>query len=295
MSDNASVLPPRLTISSMRALLDANGVHLTKSLGQNFLHDHNLVRKIVAAAGVGPGSRVLEIGPGLGPLTEHLLAEGARVLAVEKDRRLAHLLAERLGIAAGFDLVEADALAWLVGQPRDWTEWRVVSNLPYSVASPLMVELACAPRPPALIQATVQSEVARRLGAEPDTPEYGVLTALVSRQFEFCGQFAVPSSCFYPEPNVASACVQLVRRAAPLCPGGLAETYARAVKTAFGQRRKVIGKVLRSVWPDAVVSEALDRAGIEPGSRAGTVSPVAFARLAAALSAPGADRTGRPD
>src|ERR1051326_3670935 len=126
-----------MKLSEIKEILQREHVQLTKSLGQNFLHDSNQLRRIVAAAGIKQDDHVLEIGPGLGPLTELLLKPGAQVLAIEKDRRLADILGRRLRSPA-LHVVVDDALGYLRRESRDWLRWKVISNLPYSVASPVL-------------------------------------------------------------------------------------------------------------------------------------------------------------
>src|SRR5262249_40942706 len=139
-------------------------VQLTKSLGQNFLHDHNQLTRIVEAAALGMQDQVLEVGPGLGPLTEKLLERGGKVLAIEKDVRLVEILRSRFPClpqpGARLELLHEDALDFLSRSRRDWRGWKLVANLPYSIASPLLVELAQAEPGPDRIVATLQLEVA---------------------------------------------------------------------------------------------------------------------------------------
>src|SRR6185437_15779162 len=134
-----------MKLSDMRQLLDARDIQLTKSLGQNFLHDQNQLRRIVEAAELSKADKVLEIGPGLGPLTELLLENAGEVLAIEMDGRLVEVLRERF---PQLNLIHDDALEFLRREPRDWSDWKLVANLPYSVASPILVELACGARAP---------------------------------------------------------------------------------------------------------------------------------------------------
>src|SRR5580658_5931831 len=122
----------------MKSALAEHDLRLTKSLGQNFLHDQNQLRRIVSAAEIGPADKILEIGPGLGPLTELLVAKAAEVLAIEKDRRLFDFLSQKFSGVAHLKLLHADALDY-VKQNRQWRGWKLASNLPYSVASPLLV------------------------------------------------------------------------------------------------------------------------------------------------------------
>ena len=133
-----------MKLSEMRELIEQRGILLTKSLGQNFLHDGNQLRRIVEAAELTKSDKVLEIGPGLGPLTELLVAEAGEVLAIEKDRRLVEFLKERFPLQK-LNLLHDDALDYVKREKRDWSDWKLVANLPYSVASPILVELAQSP------------------------------------------------------------------------------------------------------------------------------------------------------
>src|SRR5471032_924297 len=194
----------------MREVLTRRDIQLTKSLGQNFLHDANQLQKIVGAAELSKTDKVLEIGPGLGPLTELLLENAGEVLAIEMDRRLVEVLRERLSNSqfavrsSQFELLHDDALDFLRREPRDWSDWKLVANLPYSVASPILVELAQSPRRPERMVTTLQLEVAQRLMAQADDDDYGVLTLLVQLDYEPRDLFKIPPECFFPSPNVDS-------------------------------------------------------------------------------------------
>jgi 16S rRNA (adenine1518-N6/adenine1519-N6)-dimethyltransferase len=274
-----------MTLSEIRQILSEHRLQLTKSLGQNFLHDQNQLRKIVAAAELAAGDKVLEIGPGLGPLTELLLQSAGEVLAIEKDARLVEILKQRfVGQAACLSLIHADALEFLRRERRDWSNWKLVSNLPYSAASPILVELSQAPRGPQRIVTTLQIEVARRLAARSGDPDYGLLTLLVQLDYEPCGFFKIPAGCFFPEPEVDSACVCLVRRPQPLLELDGPPIFIQIVKLAFSQRRKMMLKLLKSRWPVAQVDHAFRLAGISPQSRAESVSLEQFVKLARALA-----------
>jgi 16S rRNA (adenine1518-N6/adenine1519-N6)-dimethyltransferase len=262
----------------MREVLDRRGIQLTKSLGQNFLHDANQLRRIVEAAELSKNDKVLEIGPGLGPLTELLLEKAGEVLAIEKDARLVEFLRGRFSNPQ-FELVHADALEILKHEPRDWSDWKLVSNLPYSVASPILVELACGSRAPKRIVATLQFEVARRLMAQADDDDYGILTLLVQLDFEPQGIFKIPADCFFPAPDVDSACVVLERRAQPLLPEERRETFVRIVKLAFSQRRKMMLKLLKQDWPKEKLEAAFAELKISPLERAEKLSLEQFAKL----------------
>jgi 16S rRNA (adenine1518-N6/adenine1519-N6)-dimethyltransferase len=276
----------------MKAILAARGIQLTKSLGQNFLHDANQLRRIVDAAELTKADKVLEIGPGLGPLTELLAERAGQVLAIEKDARLVAVLRERfhlgLGAASGLQLVHDDALEWLRRSARDWHDWKLVANLPYSVASPLLVELALARSGPQRMVGTVQLEAARRLMAQAGDRDYGLLTLLVQLNYEPRGWFKIPAGCFFPEPEVDSACICLKRRPEPLLPPERAPAFAAIVKRSFSQRRKMMRKLLQADWPAEEVDRAfarLDPGPLPPQARAETVTLRQFVGLTRLLSA----------
>lgn len=275
-----------MTLSAMRRLLDECGIQLTKSLGQNFLHDGNQLRRIVGAAELTSSDRVLEIGPGLGPLTELLLAEAGEVFAIEKDDRLMAVLQQRFPAEPKLNLLHADALAFLKHEPRDWTGWKLVSNLPYSVASPILVELALAAHPLERIVATLQLEVARRLMAAAGGDDYGLLSLLVQLRYEPRGTFKIPPGCFFPEPDVASACVTLVRRPQELLDGNERSLFMRVVKLAFSQRRKMMFKLLKQQWSGDRLEAAFPNLGLSPQVRAESVSLEQFVGLTRALQNP---------
>lgn len=276
-----------MNLSEMRRILGERGWQLTRSLGQNFLHDGNQLRRIVAAAGLVPGDRVLEIGPGLGPLTELLLAGGARVLAVEKDARMVEALRERLGAHAALECLHADALDWLRSGAWDGEGWKMVSNLPYSVGSPILVELALAARGPSRMVVTLQEEVIDRLVARAGTAEYGLLTLLVGLRFEVRESFRVPRDCFFPAPDVESACALLERRTDPGLAAEAVPTFVRLVKGGFGQRRKMLVKLASEAWPRAHVEAAMHAAGVPLTQRAEQVTREQFVQMAALLAAGG--------
>ena len=292
-----------MKLSEIRELLDRRGIQLTKSLGQNFLHDANQLRRIVEAAELSKTDKVLEIGPGLGPLTELLLEKAGEVLAIEKDGRLVEFLRGRFGTkernadlligalagqpektsgpnrSSAFHLLHDDALAFLKREPRDWSDWKLVANLPYSVASPILVELACGNRAPKRIVATLQFEVAQRLMAQADDDDYGILTLLVQLDFEPRSLFKIPADCFFPAPDVDSACVVLERRAQPLLPENLRASFVKIVKRAFSQRRKMMLKLLKMDWPKEKLDTAFADLKISPQERAEKLSLEQFVAL----------------
>jgi len=276
-----------MKLSEMRELLAREDIQLTKSLGQNFLHDGNQLRRIIEAAELSRADKVLEIGPGLGPLTELLLKNAGEVLAIEKDGRLVEVLGRRFsGELAGnpaLNLLHDDALGFLKRERRDWREWKLVANLPYSVASPILVELAQGERSPQRLVATLQLEVARRLMARAGDDDYGLLTLLVQLDFEPRDSFKIPAGCFFPQPDVDSACVVLERRPRGFLPEELRGDFHAIVKRAFSQRRKMMFKLLKTDWPEAALLRAFERIGLSPQVRAETVSVQQFVTLTSLL------------
>jgi 16S rRNA (adenine1518-N6/adenine1519-N6)-dimethyltransferase len=329
-----------MKLSEMREWLAQRDIQLTKSLGQNFLHDANQLQRIVDAAELTKADKVLEIGPGLGPLTELLLARAGEVRAIEMDLRLVEVLRERfcstlaltpalspeereseteaqanpkvsnsaqrgnkelplLGERAEvredvnrnlplptshFQLLHADALEYIRRERRDWTDWKLVANLPYSVASPILVELALAPQRPKQMTVTLQLEVAQRLMAGADDDDYGVLTLLVQLDYEPRGWFKIPAGCFFPAPDVDSACVNLVRREQPLLTDEQRKAFVRIVKKAFSQRRKMMLKLLKTEWPLEKLTQAFTELNISPMERAEKLSLEQFVALTTLLS-----------
>jgi len=300
-----------MKLSEMRELLAREDIQLTKSLGQNFLHDGNQLRRIIEAAELSQSDKVLEIGPGLGPLTELLLKNAGEVLAIEKDGRLVEVLSKRFdarpevprsrrrevaersqneasaktetGGTPVLQLIHDDALEFLKHQPRDWRDWKLVANLPYSVASPILVELAQGERSPQRMVATLQLEVARRLMARAGDDDYGLLTLLVQLDFEPRDWFKIPAGCFFPQPDVDSACVILERRTKPFLPESRRTDFHAIVKRAFSQRRKMMLKLLKADWPEAALAKAFEAAGLSPQTRAESVSVEQFATLTSLL------------
>jgi len=298
----------------MRELLVTRGIQLTKSLGQNFLHDGNQLRRIVDAAELKKTDKVLEIGPGLGPLTELLLENAGEVLAIEKDARLVEFLREwfNVGQASSLSpspkvlgtskmpvlrLLHADALEFLkVGQASslssenksetgrmpvllDWHDWKLVANLPFSVASTIFVELAQSPKRPERMVATLQLEVAHRLMAKAGDEDYGVLTLLLQLDYELREWFKIPAGCFFPAPDVDSACVVLIRREQPPLSDHQRVMFAKIVKRAFSQRRKMMLKLLRKDWPAEKLERAFEKLQLSPQIRAEAVSLEQFVAL----------------
>lgn len=271
-----------------RAALRAHGLAPLKRHGQHFLINRQIRDRIVAEAEVGPGSRVLEIGPGTGLLTEALLAAGASVLAVEVDTGLAVALRESLGEAPGFRLEIGDALrlelpAALAGLPGAGPI-RVVANIPYHITSPLLFRLLAHATLFDRICLTVQREVAERICARPGTKAYGALTLACQYWTVPRHVLRIPAAAFYPPPAVESALIRLECRPAPAVEVASPPRLFRVVRAAFGGRRKTLRNALRQAgWPLEGVEGALAAAGIDAGRRGETLHLEEFARLSDAL------------
>jgi 16S rRNA (adenine1518-N6/adenine1519-N6)-dimethyltransferase len=273
-------LPP------LREVIRALGLTAKKSLGQNFLLDFNLTRRIARAAGPLEGVTVVEIGPGPGSLTRALLLEGAlRVVAIEKDRRCLRALEDIAALYPGrLDVVAADAkdfdyIALALSSPV-----RIVANLPYSVATPLLISwLKSDPWPPWFDRMVLmfQREFAERIVAPPGGKDYGRLSVLAQWRTEPRILFTLPAAAFTPRPKVDSALVELVPKAEPQ-PSCDVERLERVTAAAFGQRRKMLRAALRQLVPDT--ETVLESIGIDPRARAEELPVEAFCRLANALA-----------
>ncbi len=275
-----------MNLTQIREILSENEIQLTKSLGQSFMHDGNQIRRIVETAGICRDDKVLEIGPGLGPLTELLVERAEKVLAIETDLRLIDSLRKKFEAAKNFEILHADALVMLQREQRDWSAWKVVANLPYSVASPILVEFAKIANGPKLITTTLQLEVAERVTAKPGTKAYGILTLLLRPAYEANLEFVIPPTCFYPKPKVDSACITLRRRENPIISGEALRVFERIVKRGFSQRRKMMMKLLKQDWPPDRLENAYQAAGLNPKIRAEAVSIEQYAIMTDVISRP---------
>ncbi len=267
------------TRAELSKLLSDQGLSPSRALGQNFVVDPNTVRRIARLAGVGPGDLVLEVGAGLGSLTLALAETGAEVVALEVDR---HLIAPlRAAVEpAGVRVVHANALEVDLEEVLAGRAAVVVANLPYNVATPVVVTLL--ERAPSVgrLLVMVQREVAERLAAGPGEPAYGAVSVRVAYFAEARVVGRVSASVFLPRPRVESSLVEIVRRArVAVDPArvGEAELF-EVVRTAFGQRRKMLRRSL-AAWASEGVFE---RAGVDPTRRPEELSIEEFADLAAA-------------
>ena len=263
------------TLNEMRQLLQRHGLRPRTSLGQHFLADPNVTRRIVATAGVKSGDRVLEVGAGTGTLTRQLVAAGAEVTAIEVDEQLRPVLEETMA-GLSVNLLYLDAATVDYQELLGAGPWKVVANLPYQVGTQLVLDWLRLV--PAITDMTVmvQLEVAQRMAAPPGSRAYGLPSVVAGLHADLKVAFRVPPHVFYPPPQVESAVLRVVRKAAP--PGA-----ARAIELAaagFGQRRKMLRGSLSVIVPNA--EEFLRSAGIDPTKRAEDLSPGDFLLLAEA-------------
>jgi 16S rRNA (adenine1518-N6/adenine1519-N6)-dimethyltransferase len=268
-------------------ILKRHNIRAKHSWGQNFLSDPEVLRLIARAAALTPDETVLEIGPGLGHLTRALLDEGAKVVAVERDRDMVKALGDiedpRLKV------VEANAAHVTFAEVAEVPDVTVVGNLPYHLTSPILFEILDQQRSVKRAVLTVQKEVADRLAAKPGGRDYGLLTVLLDVFFVVESLHTLPARLFHPPPKVDSAVIRLTRRAAPKAEISDEAHFRRVVKAAFAQRRKTLLNSLKSDKTLASAeqyAQALSDAGIDPGRRAETLATEEFAALERALPPP---------
>jgi 16S rRNA (adenine1518-N6/adenine1519-N6)-dimethyltransferase len=266
-----------ITRRRAQELFERHGLRPSRALGQNFVVDPNTVRRIVRLAGVEPGDHVVEVGAGIGSLTLALADAGAHVTAIELDRHLIPVLEEVLeGVEPAPRVVHGDALE------LDWVDvlagarrWQLVANLPYTVATPLVLGLLDHVPQIDRMLVMVQREVAERLAAAPGTKAYGIPSVKVAYWAEAEVVGRVGPTVFLPAPRVDSALVRVVRRVRPATDADPDALFA-LVRAGFGHRRKM----LRGALAGLVDAAAFDRAGISPEARAEQLSVVDWGRLA---------------
>lgn len=277
---------PGQTLSEVRELLDGAGLAPRHRFGQNFLIDLNLMRKLPVAAALAPADVVLEVGPGTGSLTEILLASGARVVACEIDTGLAALLRDRLTAQPNFSLVEGDALAskheinpailaaLRAAPPGVGGAYKLIANLPYQIATPLMLELLLLDEPrlsPLVV--TIQKEVGQRLCAAAREELYGPISVVAQTLAEVRIEATLPPSAFWPRPDVDSAIVTLIRRTRESLTVAPVSEFAAFVRVHFQQRRKTLRASSKNTPDAAAMPAACAALGFSENVRPEELSP----------------------
>ncbi|HML89335.1 MAG TPA: 16S rRNA (adenine(1518)-N(6)/adenine(1519)-N(6))-dimethyltransferase RsmA [Methylomusa anaerophila] len=279
------MLKPRIAQKDVTLhILKTFGIHMSKKLGQNFLIDGSVVAGIVSAAKVSPGDAVLEIGPGIGTLTQGLAEAGADVTAVELDRRLLTVLAKTL---AGYenvkilqgDILKIDISREIIG--GNYKNYKVVANLPYYITTPIIMKLLEDRLPIELLVTMVQKEVAERMVAQPGGKDYGALSVAVQYYTVPEIMVVVPPASFIPPPAVESAVIRCTVRQEPPVQLFDEKYFFRVVKAAFAQRRKTLSNALKAAGlTKTLVDDILNSTGIDGKRRGEQLSQAEFAALA---------------
>lgn len=283
--------------SVTKAVLERHGFTFKKSFGQNFLTDTNILQKIVDTAEIDKNVNVIEIGPGIGALTEFLAENAAEVMAFEIDERLVPILEDTLRDHDNIKVINEDVLkADLQIRVKEFKNpnlpIKVVANLPYYITTPILMHLIESKIPFAEFVVMMQKEVADRISAEPDTKAYGSLSIAVQYYMTAKVAFVVPRTVFVPAPNVDSAILKMTRREQPLVEVKDEDFFFRVSKISFVHRRKTLWNNLTSHFGKSEevktkLEQALENANIKPSIRGEALSIPDFARLSDALSEAG--------
>jgi len=284
--------------SEVRRLLSEIGLRPVRTLGQHFLIDHNILDILISVCGLSKRDRVLEVGPGLGVLTEPLLEGAATVVAVEKDARLAAHLRGRFEGEPRLQLICADILERGVDGLLADGITKVVSNLPYAAGTRILIEILVSEHAPQRLVVTLQEEVAARLAAEPGRKSCGLLGVWGHLEYDVNVVRTVSAACFWPSPAVRSAIVRLDRRARLPASPAERRAFFRLTKFAFGQRRKQIGGLLArdpaQIGAAAgAVPARLAAAGVDPRARPGDLCLDDWCRLARMAAGSGTADSGQ--
>ncbi|MGY3765685.1 16S rRNA (adenine(1518)-N(6)/adenine(1519)-N(6))-dimethyltransferase RsmA [Vagococcus vulneris] len=290
MTDYRDIATPSRT----KEILEQHGFSFKKSLGQNFLTEPNILRNIAAAADLTREDKVIEVGPGIGALTEHLAREAGSVLAFEIDQRLIPVLEDTLAPYDNVTVVNTDILtADVVSESKkvfgnDVTDVKIVANLPYYITTPIMMHLLMSDLPISTMVVMMQKEVADRMTASPKTKAYGSLSIAVQYYMEAKVAFIVPKTAFIPQPNVDSAIIKLTRREVPLIEVIDETFFFQLTRASFAQRRKTLWNNLISHFGKTEdikewLKKSLMESAIDPSRRGETLSIQEFGKLANAL------------
>jgi 16S rRNA (adenine1518-N6/adenine1519-N6)-dimethyltransferase len=280
-------------MTSVRKMLARYDIHPRKRLGQSFLEDLNIVRRIVALAEPAENETIVEIGAGLGFMTEELAKRAGRVIAVEVDPRLAAVLRDRFAGRERVEVVQADVLKYDFSSACPGERIKVVGNIPYHISSPILFRLLDYRRSISSMILMFQKELADRIAAPPGTKDYGIPSVMVARYTRAVCELTVPPTCFYPVPDVVSSVLRIVVRQEPDLPDEA--IFSGIVRAAFAQRRKTLWNNLRRTGlPDETVDIVFAGSGIDRNRRAETLSVDEFSLLTTAWIETGADDFLRP-
>ena len=281
--------------SVTRAILERHGFTFKKSFGQNFLTDTNILQKIVDTAELDKEVNVIEIGPGIGALTEFLAENAAEVMAFEIDDRLVPILADTLRdfdnvTVINEDILKADLQAHIQNFKNPELPIKVVANLPYYITTPILMHLIESKIPFSEFVVMMQKEVADRISAQPNTKAYGSLSIAVQYYMTAKVAFVVPRTVFVPAPNVDSAILKMVRRSEPLVAVKDEDFFFKVARLSFVHRRKTLWNNLTGAFGKSEevkerLTRALEQADIKPSVRGEALSIADFARLSDALLA----------
>ncbi|MCI6158313.1 MAG: 16S rRNA (adenine(1518)-N(6)/adenine(1519)-N(6))-dimethyltransferase RsmA [Selenomonadaceae bacterium] len=285
-AEDEKILQPKIASREVTThILKAFGLHMSKKLGQNFLIDAGIVQGIVDAAEIEPGEKILEIGPGIGTLTQGLAEAGAMVTAVELDKKLPAVLAETLKGYDNVRIVPGDILKVDIPALMGEGPYKVAANLPYYITTPILMALLERHLPITRMVTMVQKEVAERMVAKPGSKTYGALSVAVQYYTDPEIVLDVPPRSFLPAPEVDSVVIVCKVRETPSVAVKDEKRFFRVVKAAFGQRRKTLSNALKGGgFPKEQVRDAMERAGIDPTRRGETLSLAEFGRLADAFA-----------
>ncbi|MCP2036868.1 16S rRNA (adenine1518-N6/adenine1519-N6)-dimethyltransferase [Planomicrobium sp. HSC-17F08] len=271
-------------------IMAKHGLTVKKSLGQNFLIDPNILRKIVGKANLTKQSAAIEIGPGIGALTEHLAREAGKVLAFEIDQRLLPVLADTLSPYDNISIIHSDILKVDVEKAikeelAGYEDIVVVANLPYYVTTPIIMKLLLEKLPIRGLVVMLQKEVAERITAQPGTKAYGSLSIAIQYYTEAEMALTVPKTVFMPQPNVDSAVIRMIKRPEPQVKVINEDFFFQVTRGSFVQRRKTILNNLQTAMPNGkekkeLILKALEEAEIDPSRRGETLSIKEFGLLA---------------
>jgi 16S rRNA (adenine1518-N6/adenine1519-N6)-dimethyltransferase len=252
----------------------------SKALGQNFITDRRAIGRIVEIARISKQDEVLEIGPGLGALTFALAKKAGRVIAIEKDNKLAAWIKERTDGHDNVEIISGDALETDFRSYYRGKKMKVVANLPYSVSSPILIKLLNDLDIFSLFVIMLQREVGERISSAPGGKQYGSISVLLQTYLDIKPEFRVPPAAFWPKPKVDSLVLKMVPLPAPMMPIKQRAVYEKVVRASFSSRRKMLGNSLKTILPRECVDVALDAAGIDRTRRAETLTIEEFVTLA---------------